>query len=147
MTWDVRPFSRRERLERELRDIDASRQAQLAAKKAARSADREEDRAFASQWTVRLEQLKQEEEREAFERFLRNKSHQDFLRRQMEIKQRRKGKAAEDLAEEEILRKLALEQDEQMFEEYAAACMAEYDRKGRSTKFFTKGMKTTTLGR
>ena len=109
-----------------------SREAQMAAKAAAAEKRRQDRELYSERLKKKLQELKEEEEAEQAAIAARNRKHQGYLKHQMEVKAKRKSRQAEEAQVEALLQKLAMEDDEKMFEEYTANLVTDLTMRGRS---------------
>ena len=117
--------------------IDHSRAQQLAMRQAKKNKEMEEEKEFTAAWGQRLKELQDEEDAEKAEIANRRKHNQALLLRQMEQKARKKQAQKDKELEEAFVSRLALEEEDQMFDEYTAVCIDEWARNGKDTRPMT----------
>lgn len=119
------------------RAIDKSRAQQLAMRAAKKQQDKEQEEVFMAAWSQRLRELEEEDEAERLELWERRKHHQGLLLRQMEIKTNKKRAQKEQELEEAFISKLAMEEEDRMFEDYTTTCIDEWTRNGKDIRPMT----------
>lgn len=124
---------RRQRQRDTLAAMDAMNKAQLRSKADTKAKERAEEAAFARAWQARVAALKEEEAAETAARRASARKVQSYQLRQAEQKARRK--AGERIAELQMAAQmeLTLQEQEDIFRQYADACIEEYRRQGKST--------------
>lgn len=132
MAEDAREAIREAERAEEREMIDRSRKQQLDIRRAQKAREKEEEMAFVSQWKVRNEQLKLEEEMEKISQFTKNKRLQDAHLRAMDRKlakaQYEKGREMEDA----LATQLIAAEDAELFKHYTAVCMEEWKTQGKN---------------
>mmetsp|Transcript_10473 Transcript_10473/g.29777 ORF Transcript_10473/g.29777 Transcript_10473/m.29777 type:complete len:474 (-) Transcript_10473:192-1613(-) len=114
--------------------IDASRSQQLAMRQARKDREKAEEEEFTAAWSQRLQELQQEDEAEKAELMNRHKHNQALLVRQIEQKSRKKMGQKQQALEEAFISRLALEEEDQMFDEYTTVCMDEWAGQGKDIR-------------
>lgn len=125
---------RAERRRKEKIAIDTSRKQQLNIRKALREQKREQEQAFVEAWKQRTKELSEEDELEQKLNFLENKRHQQFLKHQMAKKEKKKQKQKLKDLEDSYMAALSIAEEEDTFKSYAAVCMEEWDKRGKSLR-------------
>uniref|UniRef100_A0A7R9V0J8 Trichohyalin-plectin-homology domain-containing protein n=1 Tax=Chlamydomonas euryale TaxID=1486919 RepID=A0A7R9V0J8_9CHLO len=124
--------ARKLRLKNTLADIHKTNQAQLAAKAQAKVRVREEEATAASEWTLRLEELKQEERAEALAKLQSCKQVKSFQLRQAEMRARRAAREKIEALQDAAQMELTIKEQENVFQQYAAEWVSEYRRQGKT---------------
>eukprot|EP00798_Chlamydomonas_sp_ICE-L_P030250 gene30250-35237_t len=92
-----------------------------------------------SEWTIRTQQLKAEEQTEFAEQAEvaevkhRNRGVADFQLRQAQIRARKAAQAKIDELQDAAQIQLTIREQEDIFQQYAAICIAEYEAQGKPT--------------
>lgn len=123
--------------------IDKSRAQQLELREKKKLREREEDAHFSAAWSVRLQELKEEDEQEKADRLAAQKLNQSLLERQMHQKSMRKKAIKEQQMQEAFASRLQLAEEDQMFDEYAGVCMEEWSKKGKDIRPMTISLRKT----
>ncbi|MEW5315480.1 MAG: hypothetical protein WDW38_006905 [Sanguina aurantia] len=110
-----------------------SRQAQLALKRDTLAAEKAAEGEYLDSCRVRSQELKQEEQEEGQDRLKRGKALEAFQLRQAQMKARRAAQEKIDLLQEAALVQLSLAEQEDIFQQYAAVCIQEYQLQGKSS--------------
>ena len=113
--------------------IDKSRAQQLELRALKKARDMENEVEYAAAWGQRLKELKEEEDSEKHQAFMKNKHNQALITRQMEMKLRKQKAEKHRDMEEAFASKLALEEEDQMFDEYTQVCLEEWEKTGKTT--------------
>jgi len=113
--------------------IDASRAQQLELRALKKARDRDQEIEYAAAWGQRIKELKEEEEQEKHNMFMKNKHNQALIVRQAEMKLKKKQAEKVRDMEEAFASKLALEEEDQMFDEYTQVCLEEWEKNGKTT--------------
>lgn len=125
--------SRRQRIMDTMADLDASNRAQLAAKADAKARRRQDEAVGAQEWSIRLAELKKEEEQEVRDRLAKERRLASFHLRQAEAKARKRAAQRIEELQEVAQIELTLREQEEIFRQYAEEWVGEYRRLGKST--------------
>lgn len=132
MAEDAREALRAAEREEERQMIDLSRKQQLDIRAAQKAKEKEEEMAFVSQWKVRNEQLKLEEEMEKISQFTKNKKLQEAHLRAMDRKLAKAQFEKNREMEDALATQLVAAEDEELFKHYTAVCMEEWKTQGKN---------------
>lgn len=125
--------ARKQRIKDQLAAMDRSNKQQLRRKAEAKAAAVAEDALFVDAWQTRVKELKAEEQAEAAQRLADAKKLKAYQKRQSERKSART--AAERLADlqETAMIEAGMQEQDQVFNEYAQECIHEYRSQGKTT--------------
>jgi len=129
---DAREALRAEERAEERVMIDRSRRQQLDIRRAQKERNKEEEMAFVSQWKVRNEQLKLEEEMEKINAFQRNKRLQEAHLKAMDRKLAKAEYEKTREMEDALATQLVTAEDDELFKHYTAVCMEEWKSQGKN---------------
>lgn len=113
-------------------DIGTSNQRQLRQKAEAKAREKQDEAEARAEWGVRVKELKQEEEAEARARLEKNKDVAGFQQRQALIRSRRKAEAKIAELQDAAQIQLSLREQEEIFQQYAAEWINEYQAQDKS---------------
>lgn len=126
--------AKEEKMRNELMATHMSRQQQLRWKDEKKHRQKLEDQYYADQLKQRNAELREEEEELYFSQIHRNKQHQGFLVKQMEVKQDLKGRQKEREVLEAHQTKQWMKDDDDIFHRYSSMCIAEWEKDGKESK-------------
>ena len=126
--------NRAERRRKEKIAIDKSRQQQLSIRKELKAQQSNSEQAFVDAWKQRTKELAEEDELDRKLLFWENKKHQLFLKHQMEIKANKKQANKQKALEDAYVAALSIAEEEDTFNDYAAVCMDEWQKRTKSLR-------------
>lgn len=126
--------ARRQAIKDAIAACDKVNSAQLRRKVENKVKERAEEEEEAGEWTERLKLLKEEEEIEKRETFGRNRQVADFQLRQAQIRARKKAEAKIAELQDAAQIQLSVQEQEDIFQQYAMECIREYEAQNKPTK-------------
>ncbi|GFH25797.1 uncharacterized protein HaLaN_23823 [Haematococcus lacustris] len=124
--------ARRQRIKDQQAAIDRSNQLQLQIKAEAKASERADEQAFAASWSHRVKELKAEEEAERRAALEAAKKLQGYQLHQTALREKRKGAQKHEELQDAAQIQAALQEQDQIFHEYADEVMKEYKAQGKT---------------
>lgn len=128
-------FEEQERRRYEMKlAIDKSRQHQLDKKQREKEILAQEQKEFTEFWKIRNQELEIARQQEEEEELMRNKEVKGYLKKQMEVKQRKVEDEFKRELQEQTKAQALLDQQEKTFYSYAEQCVKQWQDNGKNVK-------------